>query len=93
MSKDNNIHVSVSICGDKDIQELNKKFLKKDEPTDVLSFNVNECLEDGTFYLGDVIVNREQAKRQAKNYGNSVEEEISELVSHGILHLFGVDHK
>jgi probable rRNA maturation factor len=49
-------------------------------------------LEDGTFYLGDVIVNKEQAERQASEFGNNVEQEISELAGHGILHLLGVHH-
>lgn len=86
-------YISVSIVGDKDIQALNKKHLGKDIPTDVLSFPMNETLEDGTQYLGDIIVNKDQAKRQMKDYDNSLEHEISELVSHGVLHLLGVHHK
>src|SRR5690349_9596068 len=86
------IHISVKISSDKEVQKLNKKYLKRDYATDVLSFNINEKLEDGSFYLGDVVVNKDQAKRQAKEYGNDVEHEISELVAHGVLHLLGVHH-
>ncbi|MDC0449199.1 rRNA maturation RNase YbeY, partial [bacterium] len=64
----------------------------KNESTDVLSFETNEVLEDGTFYLGDIIVNKEQAGRQAAEYDNSLEKEIAELVAHGVLHLLGVHH-
>jgi len=85
-------YISVSIVDDSEIKKLNKKYRKKDYPTDVLSFNINERREDGSFYLGDVIVNKDQAKRQAGEYGNSVEEEISELTAHGVLHLLGVHH-
>jgi probable rRNA maturation factor len=85
-------YISVTLTGNSEIQELNKKHLNRDNPTDVLSFNINEKLEDGTFYLGDVVVNTEQAEKQAKEYGNTKEEEISELVGHGVLHLLGVDH-
>jgi probable rRNA maturation factor len=86
-----NIVISVSIVDDKEIQVLNKKYLNKDYATDVLSFNMDEEHE-GQYYLGDVIVNKQQAQRQAAEFGNSVEEEISELVAHGVLHLLGVHH-
>ena len=88
-----NVYISVNITGDKEIQELNKRHLDRDYPTDVLSFNMNqEIKETGTFYLGDVIVNKDQAKRQANEYGNDLEHELAELVEHGVLHLLGVHH-
>ncbi|HLC93926.1 MAG TPA: rRNA maturation RNase YbeY [Patescibacteria group bacterium] len=86
-------HISVTITGDLAIKRLNKKYLNRDFPTDVLSFKIEEQMEDGTFYLGDVVVNKQQAERQASKYGNSLEQEISELVAHGILHLLDVHHK
>lgn len=92
MSISSNTHISVSIVDDKKIAELNKKYRNKDYATDVLSFNIDEKMEDGTFYLGDIVVNIEQAERQAKEYDNTVEQEISELVAHGVLHLLGVHH-
>jgi probable rRNA maturation factor len=91
--KKKKLYISVSVVGDEEIKKLNAKFRKKDYPTDVLSFDINEEQDDGTYYLGDVIVNKEQAERQCKEYGNSVEEEISDLVGHGVLHLLGVDHE
>ncbi|KKS16692.1 MAG: putative rRNA maturation factor [candidate division WWE3 bacterium GW2011_GWC1_41_7] len=89
----NNTHISVTLTDDSGIRELNKEHLNRDKPTDVLSFNINEEIENGTFYLGDVIVNKEQAERQAEEFGNTVEEEIAELVAHGVLHLLGVHHE
>lgn len=86
------IYISVTLTGDSEIHALNKKHLNRDYPTDVLSFSINEKLEDGTFYLGDVIVSTECAEKQAKDYGNTKEEEIADLVAHGVLHLLGVDH-
>jgi len=86
------VYISVSFTGDAEMLELNKTYRKKDYPTDVLSFNLNEKTPEGKFYLGDVIVNIDQAKRQAPEYGNSLEQEISELVGHGVLHLLGVHH-
>lgn len=86
------VYISIKLSGDQEIQELNKKHLNKDKPTDVLSFNMDETQDDGSYYLGDVIVNLDQAARQAKDYGNNVEEEIAHLVEHGVLHLLGVHH-
>ena len=84
--------ISVFITNDRDMKKLNKEYLNRDYTTDVLSFDIKENQEDGSLYLGDIIVNKDQAKRQAKNYGNDLEEEISELVGHGVLHLLGVHH-
>ena len=93
LSHDQQIHISVTISNDKEIKKLNKKYLKRDYTTDVLSFEIKETQEDGSLYLGDVIVNKQQAKRQAKKYNNDLEHEVAELVAHGVLHLFGVHHK
>jgi len=86
------ITISVSLTNDQDIQKLNKEYLKRDYTTDVLSFNLNQELPDGTYYLGDIIVNSDQAQRQATEYGNDLEHEIAQLVEHGVLHLLGVHH-
>lgn len=86
-SLDHDTYITVKISGDSEIQKLNKKYLGKDNTPDVLSFPMNE-----NGYLGDIIVNRDQALRQAKEYGNDLEHEIAELVEHGVLHLLGVDH-
>jgi probable rRNA maturation factor len=89
----NEIYGSVSLISDSKMKKLNKKYLDRDQTTDVLSFEINEKQEDGTIYLGDVVVNKEQARIQAKDYENTLEEEISELVAHGVLHLLGVHHE
>jgi len=86
-------YISVTITDDSEVQLLNRKYLNKDYPTDVLSFNINEKMENGSEYLGDVIINIDQAKRQSKKIENGVEKEISELAAHGILHLLGVHHE
>ena len=87
------LNITVKVSSDAEIKKLNKKYLDRDCATDVLSFEIGEKLEDGSYYLGDVIVNKDQAARQAKEYGNDLEHEISELVAHGVLHLLGVHHK
>ncbi len=86
-------YISLTICNDEEIRKLNKKYLKHDYATDVLSFNINEKMPDDIFYLGDVVINKEQAQRQADKGKNGVEKEISKLVAHGVLHLLGVHHE
>jgi len=87
------VSIEVSIVSDGEMRKLNKKYKGKDYPTDVLSFSLDEKLPSGDFLLGEVIVNKDQAKRQAAEYGNTYEEEVAELVEHGVLHLLGVGHK
>ncbi|MCG2686111.1 rRNA maturation RNase YbeY [Candidatus Parcubacteria bacterium] len=74
------------------MQRLNKRHCKEDRVTDVLSFEMAEELPNGTFYLGDVVVALGQARKQAKKLGHSLEEEVAELVKHGVLHLLGKHH-
>lgn len=96
MKYDKPIIFSVRISGDKEIQELNKKHFNRDYPTDVLSFNMNEERVDENgeeyYYLGDLLVNKDEARRQASDYDNDLEHEIAELIEHGSLHLMGIHH-
>ena len=87
------VFINVTFVGDDQMLELNKKYKNKDYPTDVLSFNINETMNDGRFYLGDIVVNVDQAERQAADYKNDTNHEISALVEHGTLHLLGVHHE
>jgi probable rRNA maturation factor len=85
--------INVSFVDDSQMQKLNKDYKGKDYPTDVLSFHVEEENEEGKFFIGDIVVNIDQAQRQASDYGNNLQEEVSELVGHGVLHLLGVHHE
>ena len=85
--------LTVVMTGDSQIQALDRDFLGKDAPTDVLSFPANETdPETGRRYLGDVIISVPRAEAQAISAGNSLEAELSLLVIHGVLHLLGHDH-
>ena len=79
--------VSVSFVKAGAMKKLNRVYRKKDRPTDVLSFNMNE----GEL-LGDVVVCSSVAKANARKYNVSFNAEISRLVAHGLLHLLGYDH-
>ena len=79
--------------GDKEEgRELNKKYRKKDYPTDVLSFPFNEELPEG-YYLGDIFIRFPVAKEQAQERQITIKEELLTLMIHGILHLSGYDHE
>ncbi|MEK7595781.1 MAG: rRNA maturation RNase YbeY [Patescibacteria group bacterium] len=85
--------VNLYFTDDKEMQGINKKYRGKDYPTDVLSFSYDEEVPDGKFYVGDIVVNLDAAKRQALENSLTLEEEVSKLVAHGMLHLQGVHHE
>ncbi|MDD3284281.1 MAG: rRNA maturation RNase YbeY [Patescibacteria group bacterium] len=83
---------SIVITNDKEIRKLNKKYRKKNKTTDVLSFaecDINQNFVSEKKYLGEVIINYEQAKRQAKN----LKKEMLYLLVHGYLHLKSYTHE
>lgn len=87
---------SISFISSESIQELNKKYLNKDYPTDVLSFSQKEG-ENIDFinsqFLGDIVICYLKAKEQAKEAGYSLIKEVKLLILHGILHLLNYDHE
>jgi len=85
--------LTLVLTGDDRIQALNRDFLGKDAPTDVLSFPSDETdPETGRHYLGDVIISIPRAAEQAGMAGSTLEAEVQLLVAHGVLHLLGYDH-
>jgi probable rRNA maturation factor len=85
--------LSLALVRNREIQELNAKYRRKSEPTDVLSFPSQEVLPTGVQILGDVVISVEQAEKQAARRRRALEEEIESLLIHGILHLLGYDHE
>ena len=77
------------------IKEINKKYLHRNRPTDVISFSQIEGNSSpvNTFLLGDVVISLETAQRQAVEAHSSLEDEITFLLIHGVLHLLGYDHE
>ncbi|MBF0545843.1 MAG: rRNA maturation RNase YbeY [Candidatus Riflebacteria bacterium] len=89
-----NAELSVVFCDDDFIQKLNHQYLGHNRPTDVLSFPMEESeFEHETVLIGDVVISIETAIRQAEKLRHSVGLEIVFLLTHGLLHLFGYDHK
>ncbi len=86
--------ISIVLFSDRGIQQLNKRYLGLNKPTDVLSFSQREGDDRGIYSvcLGDVIISTEAAARQATEAGLSFNQELDFLLVHGILHLLGYDH-
>ena len=80
--------MTVAIVPDARVRALNRKFRKKDNATDVLSFPAEEPR-----YLGDVVISSGVAARQARAAGHSLATELRVLALHGLLHLLGYDHE
>ncbi len=87
--------MSVLIVDDAQIQEINRDYLQKDRPTNVISFSMQEGEGGGVQpdLLGDVVISAETAARDAAEAGTTVESELYFLLLHGILHLLGYDHE
>jgi probable rRNA maturation factor len=81
-------HVTVALVPDRRVQELNRDFRHVNTATDVLSFPADE---PGT--LGDVVIARGVARRQARGAGHDFPTEVRVLALHGLLHLLGYDHE
>jgi probable rRNA maturation factor len=71
------------ITNDAELQSLNKQFLGKDYPTDVLSFPSEN----------DIAISLQRARAQAREWKHSTEDELRTLMLHGVLHLLGMDHE
>jgi probable rRNA maturation factor len=87
--------LSVVLCDDAFIHDLNRTWRGKDAPTDVLSFAMQEG-EDGDLnpdVLGDLVISLDTAGRQAAELGHPMPRELRVLLVHGLLHLLGYDHE
>lgn len=82
--------IELIFCDDEYIKEINSKFRNKNETTDVLSFPYEDIKHTP---LGSVIINLTLAKKMAQKLKHSLEDEISLLLIHAILHLLGYDHE
>jgi probable rRNA maturation factor len=90
------VELSVLISDDREIRMLNKQYRGKDYATDVLSFAQLEgeaLAVCEAVSLGDIVISYDTAQRQADSQGVSLQQEISRLLIHGLLHLVGYDHE
>lgn len=80
--------ISVALLDDKDIHAANKKFLDHDEPTDVITFPLDQAKNKLT---GEILIGVGVARRHAKNARLLLEHELTLYLIHGLLHLCGFD--
>ncbi len=83
--------VACVITNDGELRELNRRFLRKDYATDVLSFPSSHDTPNGQ--PGEMAISLDRAYAQAAALGHSVEQELRILMLHGLLHLAGMDHE
>ena len=96
--KKNTLICSLLLSGAEEIKRLNKKFRKKNKTTDILSFPFYEkdqlkvkIKREKEIYLGDIILNLGKIKN--KNNKIKFKKELNKLWIHGLVHLFGHQHK
>ena len=80
-------------------KELNKRFFKKNYPTDVLTIplykdlaSINELDKNNNETLGDLFLNRKLIKKHSEKYAKTLIEEYQLVLVHGLLHLIGYSH-
>ena len=86
--------LSVTVVGDRSIRRINREYLAKDRPTNVISFSQQEGGGGiATDMLGDVIISADTSAREAEQGGMQPFDRLCFLLLHGILHLCGYDHE
>jgi rRNA maturation RNase YbeY len=85
--------LGILFVGDQRMRSLNRQYRDKDRTTDVLAFAMREAPHSSSTVLGDVVIAVPTAVRQAKEGQRSLDEELTVLLVHGILHLCGYDHE
>lgn len=87
--------VSLAIVDNATIQAFNRKYRKKNVPTDVLSFSEKDvpvAFPEYRNFLGEIIISADMARIQAKKARHRLHREIQKLFIHGLAHLIGYDH-
>lgn len=87
--------ISLLLVDDDDIRKINRNYLGRDFPTNVMAFSLSEG-EFGSInpdVLGDIVISTETAFRDAHDEGLSFDDELDFLIIHGLLHLLGYNHE
>lgn len=87
--------LSILFLDDPQIAVLNKNYLQREGPTNVIAFPMREgaFVEINPDLLGDIVISLETAEKEGLAAGMSMKDRLGELMIHGILHLFGYDHE
>jgi probable rRNA maturation factor len=86
--------VTLTFSDDESVRGLNREWRGLDKPTNVLSFQAVEPDKiSAAFALGDLVLAQETVAREAAEEGRAIEDHVSHLIVHGVLHLLGYDHE
>jgi len=88
--------IELIITNNSTIEELNKEHRGKENPTDVLSFPLDNFFEGQSLKnipLGSIVISEDFVKEKAEHFGHTQNDELSLLFIHGLLHLLGFDHE
>ncbi len=94
----NTISFDILYCDSQKTHEINREYRDKDYPADIITFAIfadseEKFIFDGEINLGEVIIALDKVREEASKKGVKPEEELTFLISHGILHLLGFDHQ
>ena len=84
--------LTVLLSNNKKIKQLNKKFRKKDKPTDILSFPFGKKISKSIVYLGDIIISYDFINKPKSINISQFKDKLAKIFIHGFLHLVGFDH-
>jgi probable rRNA maturation factor len=86
--------LSILLADDRSVQDLNREWRGKDQPTNVLSFpSAGQPHQPGPLHLGDIAMALETLMRESQDEAKSLADHFTHLVIHGTLHLLGYDHE
>ncbi len=88
--------IELIITDNESIQELNQEHREMNKPTDVLSFPMDAPFTEQSIFgmpLGSIVISADLVKEKANEFGHTVQDELSLLFIHGLLHLLGFDHE
>jgi len=85
--------LSVSFINDEEMTEINNKFLSHEGSTDIITFDYSEkeAENDKLKFDGEILICTDEAKRQARRYKVKLQNELTRLIFHGLLHLYGLN--
>ena len=84
--------INVKMVSNKEMQKLNREFRSKDKNTNVLAFVNDDESKEQTQEFGDIAICYPYIEKEAASQGKNINDHISHLLIHGILHIFGHDH-
>lgn len=88
------VELSILLTDDAAISDLNRRYLGREGPTNVLAFPMGENrFSEKTLILGDVVVSVDTAMEESNQSGEPLESTVFRLLVHGVLHLLGHDHE